>query len=39
VPVETQQEMKQRTSWGEVLSQPRAPETEATANATPPAKQ
>jgi hypothetical protein len=27
VPVETQQQMKQRTYWGEVLSQPRAPET------------
>jgi NodT family efflux transporter outer membrane factor (OMF) lipoprotein len=27
VPVETQQEMKQRTWWGEVMSQPRAPET------------
>jgi NodT family efflux transporter outer membrane factor (OMF) lipoprotein len=27
VPVETQQEMKQRTWWGEVLSRPRAPET------------
>jgi NodT family efflux transporter outer membrane factor (OMF) lipoprotein len=27
VPVETQQEMKQRTWWGDVLSQPRAPET------------
>src|SRR5262249_46338070 len=34
VPVETQQEMKQRTWWGEVLSQPREPE-KATTN--PPA--
>jgi len=41
VPVETQQEMKQRTSWGEVLSQPRAPETETKTETTtsPPAKQ
>jgi outer membrane protein TolC len=29
VPVETQQQMKQRTWWGEVLSQPRAPEAPA----------
>jgi outer membrane protein TolC len=28
VPVETQREMKERTWWGEVLSHPRAPETE-----------
>jgi len=37
VPVETQQEMKQRTWWGEVLSQPRPPET--TASSPPPGKQ
>jgi NodT family efflux transporter outer membrane factor (OMF) lipoprotein len=37
VPVETQQEMKQRTWWGEVLSHPRAPET--TTNNPPAGKQ
>ncbi|HMF41998.1 MAG TPA: efflux transporter outer membrane subunit [Polyangia bacterium] len=36
VPVETQEEMKQRTWWGEVLSKPRSPET---ANTPPAGKQ
>jgi hypothetical protein len=27
VPTETQREMKQRTNWGDLLSQPRAPQT------------
>ncbi len=27
VPAETQREMKERTNWGDLLSQPRAPET------------
>jgi hypothetical protein len=29
IPAETETEMKQRTSWGDVLSQPRRPETAA----------
>jgi len=37
VPVDTQEEMKQRTWWGEVLSQPRAPEK--TPNNPPSGKQ
>jgi len=36
IPAETESEMKQRTSWGDMLSQPRRPETAAS---PPPGKQ
>jgi len=36
IPAETQEEMKARTNWGDILSTPRSPET---ANSPPPGKQ
>jgi hypothetical protein len=37
IPAETESEMKQRTSWGDMLSRPRRPEE--TAASPPPGKQ